>query len=429
MRFFAAIILGLFCAGPALADAVTYRGTLGGQAIVVELTQPSDGAVAGRYAYRSQGADIPLQPRSSAGDVWVLAEEAPCGEDDCVAGDNGVVPDPPIGAIWTLTVSGGGQALTGTWAAEGKSKALPIDLQKVGSRSLGDLQPTPYDLHDRAAALAYDPSSPLTVEDAPYDALRLEADLVAGREQEMDGSIFTFVVDPRTEFAFPRIIALADGSDPAAANQALELRHRRMSLGALDCKSFVYGGFGRNTSFSGAGGTLGGYEDELVTLTYLSPKVISWTEAGSLFCTGAHPYNHIDNTNLDVVTGQQLDLSRVFSGWVPRAYGADPDDIADPDIARANPDGYHWGPDPALTDWVLAHRRPDPFAEECGADDLVGQFLAIRFKAGDHAVFTLEGLPHAISACEEDLVTVPLADIPELLAPEAYELFPSLAKK
>jgi hypothetical protein len=59
-----ALLLCLVTA-PAFADAVTYTGTLGGKAIVLELTELKDGPLLGRYSYLSHGGDIPLHPLSA----------------------------------------------------------------------------------------------------------------------------------------------------------------------------------------------------------------------------------------------------------------------------------------------------------------------------------------------------------------------------
>ena len=48
--------------GPTVAlDAIAYKGTLGGSAIVLEMTDPAAGDVVGRYSYMRVGGDIPLR--------------------------------------------------------------------------------------------------------------------------------------------------------------------------------------------------------------------------------------------------------------------------------------------------------------------------------------------------------------------------------
>jgi hypothetical protein len=246
-------------------------------------------------------------------------------------------------------------------------------------------------------------------------------------EIEINGNRYRYVVDPRTEFAYPRIIELADGSDGDAANAFLEQRHWAMNAGALSCMAMQYPGMGWNSYIAESVGTLGGYEDETVTVSYLSQTVMSWTESGSLWCGGAHPYNHSETHNLDVRAGKRLDLSRIFAAWVARDFDGN---AVDQEAARANPLGYAWGPSDELVEFVLATRAPGDaeFEAECGTEELIADFLTIGFEQGERVVFGLGGLPHVIQACADDVLEVPLADLPaEFLKPEAADYFPSLA--
>jgi hypothetical protein len=211
------------------------------------------------------------------------------------------------------------------------------------------------------------------------------------------------------------------GSDAGPLNAALERRHWDMNWAAFDCARQAYAGFGWTSTVDGATESMGGYQDELVEVTYLSPTIMSWTESGSLFCGGAHPWNHHEVLNLDARTGGPLDLSRIFSGW-----RVDGTALAE---ARRNIGGYVWGPDDALADFVRRHRVPGGDADlesACGYDDLIGTNLAIGFKQPDHVVFALGGLPNVIQACSYDLYEAPIGELKELLAPTASEYFPEL---
>lgn len=73
-------------------------------------------------------------------------------------------------------------------------------------------------------------------------------------------------------------------------NTVLARRHAVLTLAALACLSGDYVGFG-----AGWGGTLGDYDSETVELTYASPLLASWYEAGSLYCGGAPPNNHFNS--------------------------------------------------------------------------------------------------------------------------------------
>ena len=155
-------------------------------------------------------------------------------------------------------------------------------------------------------------------------------------------------------------------------------------------------------------GSYGGYPDEQVNVTYFSPTVMSWSESGMLFCGGAYPEVHTYLTTLDVRTGKDLDLSKIFRD--------------------SKMGDYRWEPGQSLIDLAIARRSKDEYAfgEECGIDELIATSLAVTFKEGDIAVFTLQGLPHVIQACQDDIFEAPLAELKPYLAPTATEFFPSL---
>ena len=417
-------------------DAVTYRGTLGKFDIIVELTDPAavSGPVVGRYSYLSKGGDIPLNGQDAAPGHIALAEEAPCTEQTCVQNADGVVPA-PVGATWSLAWSAAEHSLSGEWRPQGTSgRMLPIALSEIGRRVLPEgAELTPYDLQDSVFRLSYGGLSGFNAQSAPYDFAKMDVPLEQGDTQAMDGSTIRFVTDPRTKFAFPRIVALADGSAPDAANRGLAARHAMINYRAFDCLAQIYAGFGANQYSAGMGpGTLGDYDNETIAVSYLSPTVMSLVESGSTWCGGAHPDNHSDSFSLDVRTGTTLALAKVFKDWTAtsRKTGDGGDAAIDQAAAADAPDDYFWSAGQPLIDYVIANRVPDPDADyeaECGIDGLIASNLGARFVPGDQVLFTLEGLPNVVAACGGDLLTVPLADIPDLLAPTASDYFPALA--
>lgn len=389
-------------AAPAKADPVTYKGTLGKTEIVVELTDDpatSQGKLAGRYLYRSQGADIPLQARSRKGSSLELAEEEAC-KDECEEGRPG-----PIGAVWKLTASPDGRTLEGSWTAR---KTLPIKLQRAGSRRVeGEAPQSPLDLYDFTDRTFFVADAPITMETSPYDYLRLDTPLQTGARQGWPDASYREVTDPRTKFARPRVVELA-GASPDAANTVLQARHWRDSLAALGCKARQYAGFQEYGPIPGAeDGTLGGYEDTISTVTALTPKLMSWVESGSTFCGGAHPNNYAYAYTMDVRGGILLGLADMFEDVVDGAPG--PSLVAFVREKRAKPS------DQAQID----------FEAECGTDELVGQFLAGSVRRDDDGlklVFGLQGLPHAIQACGDDVLVLPVAEAKHLLTPKFAEL-------
>jgi hypothetical protein len=421
----------MLAATPALAvDAVTYKGTLGGHDVVVELASEIEGMMVGRYSYLNKGGDIPLTFMGRVGTPVLMMEEAPCTEDTCAADDEGVVLNPPLGAIWSVTPSDDGATLTGTWEPGQKSgKVLDIALERVGERTLPeDEEVTPASIRESAMELIWAGERRFQRDTAPYEFAKQEVAFETGPEEELEGSYFHYVTDPRSKFAFPRVLELADGSPTDPVNEALEIRHTVLNTYAFDCLAQVYAAFGATQSSVGFGqGTLGDYDSETVALNYLSPTAISWTESGSTYCGGAHPNNHSDSYNLDVTTGETFPMAKVFKDWIPTNSRADYEAAVDLDDAMDWPGDYYWAAGPDLIDFVAARRPIDAeFDEDCGFDEMTESYLAIRFAPGDAAVFRLEGLPHVMGACIGDLMTIKLGDDPDLLAPTAGDYFPSL---
>lgn len=426
MRFF---LLPLACLmiTPALAmEAITYKGTLGGTAIVLELTDPAAHPVVGRYSYMKVGGDIPLQAEQARQGI-ALTEEAPCAPGLC-ADDAGTVGNPPVGARWALRETADG--LAGTWTSATNGKALPIVLVRLGSRTLPEgTEITPAGLRDSAMALTYG-TALRPLDGSPYDSAKMAITYEAGPIEAIEGSQFRYVSDKRTRFAFPRVVDLADGSSPEPINAALTAAHSRINLYAFDCLAMAYAGFGASDQQLGGGqGTLGDYDGETVELHYLSPTLIDWTESGSTYCGGAYPNNHSSNFIFDVRTGTPLALSRVFSDWLASSNLNDYGAAVDQADAMESPQDYAWEAGQPLIDYVRANRSTSDTEREaeCGIDALIATNLGVRFEPGDTVVFMLEDLPHAIFACSDDLLSVPLADIPQLLAPGARDYFPALA--
>ena len=419
---------------PALADALTFGGKLGGRDIIVELTEPKDGAVAGRYTFLDTGGDVPLVAVSHDEKSWTLYEEAVCGEADCILDDAGQVSEAPIAATWQLSYDPETYTATGRrLVEEGKGKAQRLDLNVIAWRALGESErPNAYSHHDRSAQFSYLDEWVLDWSTAPYEMALMDVPLVAGEAQTLDGASFNMVSDPRTKFPFPRALAFADGSSVDAVNTILADTQARMNLSAFDCLAMKYASYGVASEWGIRGGFLGDYDNEYVELTYLSPRLVSWTQSGSLWCTGAHPYNHYDSYTYDVMTGTRLDAKAFMADWVPREWGAAPDEVADTDLAMENPDAYGWGPGPDLIAFVRERIPADvlmndaDFDEMCYGDGAIADQLDVRLAAGPSLVFTVSGYPHVMSACMTDLFTLPLAEVKHMLKPEALAYFPGL---
>lgn len=415
-------------ASPALADAVTYKGTIGNASIVMELSEdPAEatGELFGRYFYTDKGVDIPLHQTTASRSKLALAEEVPCDEklNNCPHAQDDPPRDPPLGAGWELSIDRSGN-LKGNFTLNGRNRT--VDLLRVGTR--------PYDpaeglqgLSSFASGLFWQGTT-LTTESSPYDFLKVaDHPLKQVGSVELAHGTARYWVDDRTKFQFPRIADIGDADD-VPANDYLQQRHWMMSLDALYCAAQIYQGFGWN-GYNFDAGTLGWWDEEQVVVHYLSPTVMTWMESGSLSCGGAHPYNHAEYYNLDVQSGVPLDLSRIFKGWVAKDYDGK---IVDLETARANPRDYQWQPDADLAAFVKAHRPSDEELgltggeDGCPMDELIDTNLMIGFKGDYLVVFALGGLPHVIQACGQDLVEAPITELRDLLTPEAAEYFPVL---
>ncbi len=395
LRLLSFALCATMAAAPALADPTTYRGKLGTIDIVVELSsdpQRQDGPVFGRYFYLNKGIDIPLQAVSRKGATIVLAEEEPCGADTCGEGGK-----PPVGGVWTLKAGAGGK-LAGTW--KGK-REFRLELAREGSRFEPAAPKTPLDLFGHSEDLGWN-GDPIGRANEPYDYWRMQVVLERSRAQGWPDARFDYAVDPRTKFAMPRIVELA-GASPDIANAALEQRHWRHNLSAFGCAALQYAGFNENgTHWSTESGTLGGYEDLFTEVHAVTPRLASWQESGSLWCGGAHPYNFINRFTLDIASGEELALEDMFA------------DAAD------------GRPGETLAAFVRDTREKPAsdvdieFEAECGTDELIGEFLAASLRREGNElriVFGLEGLPHVINACGDDVLELPAASVRHLLTP------------
>jgi hypothetical protein len=424
-RMLLAIAALIAFASSAFAQAITFEGTLGKLPIIIELAQTPESADAttyGRYAYLNKGIDIPLHVTKAQDGNLTLREEVPCKADgsNCPHAGDDTASDPPLGASWTLELSGDGNGLFGKWTDNGKT--LPVTLTFAGTRDFTQTEgSTPADLATYATSVLYTAG---TIEEGndTYDFLKMQVTEKRSGETKWGNAAFEYVTDPRTKFQFPRITDLG-GADMSPANLALATRDYAMRADALNCRAMVYQGFGWTEYATDYAGTLGEYDNETVETTYLSPTMMSWTQSGSLYCGGAHPYNHHEFYNLDVKTGQPLDLSLIFKGWHP-----DGGEVID---ARTHPNDFVWMPDATLADFVKKHRKTDAELgldadSDCPIDEFIDTNLAISFLNGDKVLFSLDGLENAVEACGSDLYEAPIADLKDLLAPEVAEYFPSL---
>ncbi|HEY9009476.1 MAG TPA: hypothetical protein VIN06_00515 [Devosia sp.] len=403
-------VLAIAASTPAFADAATYWGKLGKSDIVVELStefENADASVVGRYFYAKKGIDIPLRATDIGNGELLLFEELPCTPKLCEpAFGTDALLDELRGTVWTLRSDDGGHHLTGTWG----DKQLPIELDLFGSRPV-DMQPpfAPFYLADLPYEIV-EGKVELTAENRPYEYLKSSSvDPTSSDDITENGVTYRYLTDPRSEFPFPQVASFGDSvENVVAANRRLLTRRAAMTNSALDCEARAYFGMGWMPGAENWLGSYGSYPDEQIEVTYISPTVMSWQESGSLYCGGAYPENHAYLTTIDMKTGEDLDKSRIF---------------ADSKMGE-----YRWEAGQTLIDLAISrrHKWDAEFEESCGMDELIASNLDVTFKRGDIAVFTLQGLPHVIHACQEDIFEAPLTELRNYLAPTAADYFPSL---
>jgi hypothetical protein len=400
----AAILISLASA-PAFAEAVTYTGTLGAQAIVLELTEPSDGTLTGRYSYLSRGADIPLHVLSTSEDGAVLAEELPCTPALCMRADGNHVLQPPLGGQFQLQYAADGTKLTGTWRASASASAeLPVDLTRFGQRAFELREGFLY----RSLLWMNYGGAPIAPDTSPYDYAKMQVALTEGPMQAMGGATYREVIDPRTKFAFPRIVSLPGGGDVAPINAILDQERWATNFAGFECLSTDYlSGVWMDTPFGSGGNSLGGIDHQHIAVDYLSDTVMTIRQSGSMSCGGGASYDYVEYLTYDVRAGSALDLSQIFKDW----------------------DATSNDPTQPLIDWLfVAYRKTSDYDADFAAwyedDEYVAEKLDVRFVQNDVAVFLISDPDQTASM--RAIVTVPLADIRDLLTSKAANYFPAL---
>lgn len=384
------------------AQRTVYQGTLQGAGqIVLELDNDAgaDGGLSGRYFYTRNGVDIPLrgtqevlfepklhptQPPASA--------KAPISPADRVASWQGVRDPKGYRGQWTDTRSGKQRHFDLRRVAEYDTEQLARDGNVVRAAQV--------DLGDVDIKAAIDATR------APYQTLKL-----AGYAQPVGKDIgrgavaYRMWVDPRTQFAYPRLSRHPDPQVMQRINHLLEQRHWRKSLGALECMASAY------TSANSGAGTLGGFDEENVNVTWLSRSLMTVTEAGSLDCGGAHPDNHFEPYTFDLLRGEYLDWNRVFDAYVPasRSVGRQ----ASPALLAVVNQVVKAGPPEDRAD-------QHPNLEDCA--DLWPQYLALGAQTPGALSLSVSGVGHASGACLGTHATVPFQALTPYLKPggQAY---------
>ncbi|WMD21726.1 hypothetical protein RAS12_04935 [Achromobacter seleniivolatilans] len=383
------------------AQRTVYTGTLQGAGVVVmELDSQAtgDGVLTGRYFYPKHGVDIPLKGTPQAlREPKTYQEVVESGQDP----DSGT---PPAAATWQGKRDASG--FQGTWTDARTGKQRAFTLRRVAEYDPEALAPDSVqavtDAISGGVGSGINADAGINSKTAPYESLKLAGHAVPTGADSGSGPVaYRMWRDPRTKFSYPRLSRHPDPQVLARINALLEQRHWQMSLAALACKATIY------TDGNPAAGTLGSYEDEAITVDWLSPALMTVIESGSLYCGGAHPNNHFDPYTFDLLRGEYLDWNRVFDAYVP------------------GDDGWR-KESPALMELVDKARKPPPASnakvddDDTGLDecsDLWPSYLALGAESPGVLSLSVSGVGHAMGVCLGTHATVPFKDLEPYLKP------------
>lgn len=382
----------------ASANPMTFEGTVGDDKVIVEFTDDPLGGTAGiegRFSFADDGSDIPLTFDRRAAATLVLNQEGPCKDGECA--DTGLIVD----AVWTLE-QGAGQGLVGQWRKD--SNIRTIMLHPLGQRPRGAFESaTAHGLAGASEAVSVSDET-IGPETHPYEFAKLNIPLEVQAKAEFNGSIVSYRVDPRTKFISPRVDRLADGSSTATINEFLKQGHWKKNLAALGCRALRYRTFrGEDGGWTSDTGSLGGYDDTTVRVTYVNAGVLSFIESGSLWCGGASPTNFIKPVTVDVQRGKVISPTTLFAEWTDA------------------------GPGEKLNALVRSRARDGEGMEDsdCSLEQL-GSYLTAYLVQGTggrpEVTFGIYNLPTVIAACSRDLATMSIDEVREQLTPEGKDL-------
>lgn len=400
------------------APRTVYTGTLQGAGdVVMELdSQPAaDGSVAGRYFYPKHGVDIPLR-----GTPQALREPRTYYE----IKDSGADPESdaaPPAATWSGKRDAAGYQ--GKWVDARTGKSRSFSLRRVAEYDPDALAPDAVqavtDAISGGVGSGISVNARIDTRHAPYETLKLAGHAVpVGHDVGGAGVAYRLWRDPRTKFSYPRLSRHPDPQVFQRINDLLEQRHWQMSLAALGCMATIY------TDGNPAAGTLGSYDDESISVDWLSPALMTVTESGSLYCGGAHPDNHFEPYTFDLLRGEYLDWNRLFDAYRPGEDGwrkASPTLLALMEKARAPLAADKHQDKTSGKTQDLAQDPADGESLE-GCSDIWPDYLALSVGAPGELVLSVSGIGHAMGACLGPHASLPFKDLKPYLKPggQAY---------
>ncbi|HDR9485238.1 TPA: hypothetical protein QDC20_001700 [Burkholderia aenigmatica] len=387
------------------APRTVYEGTLqGAGAVVMELDNrpAADGSISGRYFYAQHGVDIPLHGTPAELIEPLVRTQLP--DEARSPLEFGEQADfDHAAATWHGTRDKGGYR--GQWTDARTGKTRSFTLRRMAEYDPDAVAPGSVEAvtNSIAGGVGSGIASGVAIDmrQTPYATLKL-----AGHAQPAGPEIGSSTVayrmwhDPRTRLMYPRLSRHPDPAVMARVNRLLEQQHWQMNLAALECASTRY------TDDGPAAGSLGNYDDEQVTVTWLSPAALGIVESGSTYCGGAHPNNHYDPVTFDLLRGTYLDWNRVI------------------DATRVGKDGDP-GTSPAMVSFITRLRDKatqgeqvtDGEGDSMACADVFPQYLAFEFDAPGKLSFVVSGIGHAMGACLGPQLDAPFAALAPILKP------------
>ncbi|WP_354006360.1 hypothetical protein [Burkholderia sp. 572] len=387
------------------APRTVYEGTLqGAGTVVMELDDrpAADGSISGRYFYAQHGVDIPLHGTPAQLVEPLVRTQLPDDARDA-SGFREQADFDHAAATWQGTRDKAGYR--GRWTDARSSKTRSFTLRRVAEYDPDAVAPGSVEAvtNSIAGGVGSGIASGVAIDmrQAPYAALKLAGHAQPAGPEIGDGTVaYRMWRDPRTKLMYPRLSRHPDPAVMARVNRLLEQQHWQMNLAALECASTRYSDDGPSA------GSLGGYDDEQVTVTWLSPAALGIVESGSTYCGGAHPNNHYDPVTFDLLRGTYLDWNRVI------------------DAAKAGKDGAP-ATSPALVSFItqLRDKATHGLQVTDGKDvslscaDVFPEYLAFELDAPGKLSFVVSGIGHAMGACLGPQLDAPFAALAPILRP------------
>jgi hypothetical protein len=255
-----------------------FEGTVGKARVIVELhagdekTEFKGGFERGsRYSYLPKARDLFLG--LDADGETLMFSESPTPEIFYVDMPRS---DVKILARWSLKVDRKGA--NGTWMSSDGKKTLPITLTRLPL--LADADVPEFN----------------SVLGATYNARWFRAVKIgrAAKSQRFGSVTMAFEQDSAFKLAMPVFTRFPDKAGMAKVNAMLRQYYRQSLMANRDCINGV------NEDVSDQA------PDFTFTISYVTPRVLSLTEAGSVYCGGAHPNNYVKPLTFDLLTPKPI---------------------------------------------------------------------------------------------------------------------------